>query len=41
VRLGPYANVEEINRVRSQLAQNGVEASVVKIKDAKDPAKNP
>jgi len=41
VRLGPYASVEEINRVRAQLAQNDVEASVVKIKDAKDPAKGP
>ncbi len=33
VRLGPYVNVEEINRVRSQLAQNGVEASLIKLKD--------
>ncbi len=33
VRLGPYANVEEINRVRTQLAQNGVDASLVKLKD--------
>jgi cell division protein FtsN len=37
VRLGPYASVDEINRVRAQLAQESVEASVVKIKD---PAKN-
>jgi len=37
VRLGPYAGVDEINRVRAQLAQESVEASVVKIKD---PAKN-
>jgi cell division protein FtsN len=41
VRLGPYARVDEINRVRAQLAQNGVEASVVKIKDGKDAARNP
>ena len=34
VRLGPYTSVDEINRVRSQLAQNGVDASVVKIRDA-------
>ena len=34
VRLGPYANVDEINNVRAQLAQNGMDASVVKIKDA-------
>jgi cell division protein FtsN len=37
VRLGPYANVEEINRVRAQLVQNQVDASLVRIKD---PAKN-
>jgi len=37
IRLGPYANVDEINRVRAQLAQNGFDASLVKIKD---PAKN-
>jgi len=37
VRLGPYAAVDEINRVRAQLAQESVDASVVKIKD---PAKN-
>ncbi len=33
VRLGPYAQLDEINRVRGQLAQNGVEASLVKLKD--------
>src|SRR5258706_6942458 len=33
VRLGPYNKVEEINRVRQALAQNGIEASLVKIKD--------
>jgi cell division protein FtsN len=33
VRLGPYTQVEEINRVRQQLAQNGVDASLVRIKD--------
>ncbi len=33
VRLGPYVNVDEINRVRTQLAQNGVEASLIKLKD--------
>ena len=37
LRLGPYANVDEINRVRAQLVQNGFDASLVKIKD---PAKN-
>jgi cell division protein FtsN len=38
VRLGPYSRVEEINRVRSQLAQNGIDGSLVKIKD---PAQKP
>jgi len=33
VRIGPYTRVEEINRVRQTLAQNGIEASLVKIKD--------
>src|SRR3954470_1359022 len=33
VRLGPYSKVEEINRVRQALAQNGIEASLVKIKE--------
>jgi cell division protein FtsN len=37
VRLGPYAKVEELNKVRSQLAQNGVDASLVKMRDPKDP----
>jgi len=33
VRLGPYSKVEEINRVRQALAQSGIEASLVKIKE--------
>jgi len=33
VRLGPYAKVEEINKVRQALAQNGIDASLVKIKE--------
>ncbi len=33
VRLGPYTRVEEINRIRQQLTQNGVDASLVRIKD--------
>jgi cell division protein FtsN len=33
VRLGPFKRIEEINRVRQQLAQNGVEASLVRVKD--------
>lgn len=33
VRLGPYTNVDEISRIRQQLTQNGVEVSLVRIKD--------
>lgn len=33
VRLGPYAKIDELNRVRQTLAQNGIEASLVKVKD--------
>ena len=33
VRVGPYSKVEEINRLRQTLAQNGIEATLVKIKD--------
>ena len=38
VRLGPYANLEAINQARAQLVQNGMDASLVKVRD---PAKNP
>ena len=34
VRIGPYTRIDEINRVRQTLAQNGIEASLVKIKDS-------
>ncbi len=34
VRLGPYTKLDEINRLRQTLAQNGIEASLVKIKDS-------
>lgn len=33
VRSGPYAKAEEMNRVRTQLSQGGVQATVVKVKD--------
>ncbi len=33
VRMGPYTKVDEINRVRQQLAQNGIDASLVKIRE--------
>ena len=33
VRVGPYSKVEEINRVRQTLAQNGIDVTLVRIKD--------
>ncbi len=33
VRLGPFKSLSEVNHVRSQLAQNGVEAQLVKSKE--------
>jgi cell division protein FtsN len=34
VRVGPFAKLEDMNRVRNQLSQAGVQATVIKIKDA-------
>jgi len=34
VRVGPFAKLEDMNRVRNQLSQNGIQATVIKIKDA-------
>ena len=31
VRTGPYSSPDEMNRVRTQLSQNGVQASLVKL----------
>jgi cell division protein FtsN len=33
VRLGPYAKLDDINRVRATLTQNGVDASLIRLKD--------
>jgi len=33
VRVGPYAKIEDTGKVREMLAQNGIEAKVMKIKD--------
>lgn len=33
VRVGPFVKPEEMNRVRNQLSQSGIQASVVKMKD--------
>ena len=34
VRLGPYNRIEDLDRVRGQLAQNGIQSSLVRIKDS-------
>lgn len=34
VRVGPYTKIDEINRVRQTLAQNGISGSLVKLKDS-------
>ena len=33
VRLGPYTNVEELNRARDTLKQNGVETALIKVRE--------
>jgi cell division protein FtsN len=33
VRVGPYGSTEEMNRARGQLSQNGIPATVVRVKD--------
>jgi cell division protein FtsN len=38
VRVGPYNKLDEINRVRQQMVENGIQVSLVRVKDA--PAKN-
>lgn len=40
VRIGPYTRIDDLNRARSTLAQNGIEATLVKVKDAATAAKN-
>ncbi len=39
VRLGPYTRVDDINRVRQTLAQNGIEANLVKLQTPNAPNK--
>jgi cell division protein FtsN len=34
VRVGPYSDVEELNRVRDVLKQNNIEAALVKVREA-------
>ncbi|MBI3370426.1 MAG: SPOR domain-containing protein [Betaproteobacteria bacterium] len=33
VRVGPYTRIEELNAARSQLASNGIDASLIKVKN--------
>jgi cell division protein FtsN len=33
VRMGPYTKIDEINKMRSTMASNGIDVSLVKIKD--------
>jgi cell division protein FtsN len=33
VRIGPYARIEDTSKVRQMLAQTGIEATVIKVKD--------
>lgn len=33
VRLGPYTSLDELNKVRRVLSQNGIDANLVKVKD--------
>lgn len=33
VRVGPYGSTEEMNQNRGQLSQNGIPATVVRVKD--------
>ncbi len=34
VRVGPYSDIEELNRVRGVLTQNGIEVALVKVREA-------
>jgi len=33
VRVGPYTNVEELGRTRETLKQNGVETTLIKVRE--------
>jgi cell division protein FtsN len=35
VRIGPYTSVEELNRTRETLKQNGVETTLIKVREAR------
>ncbi|MFM9972772.1 MAG: SPOR domain-containing protein [Burkholderiales bacterium] len=36
VRLGPYGKIEDINKIRGQMAQNGIEPSLVRVRGTKE-----
>ena len=36
VRLGPYGKIDEINKIRAQLAQSGIEPALVRVRDPKE-----
>lgn len=41
VRVGPFSSIEELNRARTTLAQNSIEATLIKINEATaNPSKN-
>lgn len=40
VRLGPYTKIDEINKMRSTMATNGIDVSLVKVKDPAAPKAN-
>ena len=37
VRVGPFSDVEEMNRTRANLAQNGLQASLIKVQEPRTP----
>lgn len=39
VRVGPFSDAEAMNKARTTLAQNGVQPSLIKVRDAGSPAK--
>jgi cell division protein FtsN len=38
VRVGPYTAIEELNRARETLKQNGIETTLIKVRDTTAPA---
>ena len=40
VRVGPFNEIEEMNKSRTTLAQNGIQPSLIKVQEPRTPAKN-